>query len=115
MNRENRYIVLKNTDCDKYLTYAERNELTRLLYLINHGREQDNKLEFNYVVVEQDCPEYQLVRDLIEARVNRGIEYQNNILFHTLWTKMAITEHSTYNKEDWIQVQFQLMEAGIIK
>lgn len=113
MNKETRYIVLKNTDCDKYLTYAERNELARLLYLINNGREQDNKLEFNCVVVEQDWPEYPLVWDLIEARVNRGIEYQNNILFHTLWTKMAIAE-SAYNKEDWIQVQLQLTNAGII-
>ncbi len=70
MVRENKYLVLKLTDIDEYLSGAEFLSIRNCFDKINKGRTQDAKQPLKYVVVEHDWPEYELTWELIEKRVN---------------------------------------------
>ena len=72
MERENRYIVIKVSDANKYLNWAENDKLSAVLESINDGRAIDNKSSIKCVVVEHDWPEYEPTWKAIEARVDKS-------------------------------------------
>jgi len=67
--REPRYVVFKIKDMDKYLTQGEKEGLLCVGEEIQVCRANDGKPPLNAVVVEQDWPEFEVVWEMIEARM----------------------------------------------
>lgn len=67
--REPRYLVFKIKDTEKYLTQGEKDSLMSIDDEISCARADEGKPPFNAVVVEQDWPEFDLVWEMIEARM----------------------------------------------
>ena len=68
-NREERYIVFKLSDVERYLTDADRAYLAMMKNEIDAGRDCANKPPFKGLIVESDWPEYEPTWKAIEARV----------------------------------------------
>lgn len=66
--REDRYLVFKRSDIEKYLNEGNRGTLNGLTWLIDHHRKDDGKQPLQCVVVEHDWPEHEQVWKMIEAR-----------------------------------------------
>jgi hypothetical protein len=66
--REDRYVVLKRSDIEKYL-HASRGQLRNICRAINSGRYADNKPLLQAVVIESDWPEYEPTWRAIEQRM----------------------------------------------
>ena len=67
--REERYIVFKLSDVERYLTDADRAHLAMMKNEIDAGRDCANKPPFKGLIVESDWPEYEPTWRAIEARV----------------------------------------------
>lgn len=67
---EDRYVVLKIKDIEKYLHDRDLKELNLISTLISTGREADGKQALEAIVVEKDWPEYGIVYSMLERRVN---------------------------------------------
>ena len=67
--REDRYIVFKLSDVERYLTDADRSHLAMMKNEIDAGRDCTNKPPFKGLIVESDWPEYEPTWRAIEARV----------------------------------------------
>ena len=67
--REERYIVFKLSDVERYLTDADRAHLAMMKNEIDAGRVCANKPPFKGLIVESDWPEYEPTWRAIEARV----------------------------------------------
>ena len=68
--REDRYIVFKMSDVERYLTDKDRANITMMKMEIDAGRDCANKPPFKGLIVEADWPEYEPTWKAIEARVN---------------------------------------------
>ena len=69
MTREDRYMVFKLSDVVEHCTKAEALHLARLYEIQRIGRKDAGKAEREYLVVENDWPEYEPTWKAIEARV----------------------------------------------
>lgn len=69
MQREKRYVVLKQSDIEN-LTEDAKQELDDICRFINRQRLMAGKTVLQCVVVEHDWPEYEAVWRMIEARVD---------------------------------------------
>lgn len=67
--REERYIVFKMSDVERYLTDKDRANITMMKMEIDAGRDCANKPPFKGLIVEADWPEYEPTWKAIEARV----------------------------------------------
>lgn len=67
--REERYIVFKLSDVERYLTDKDRANITMMKMEIDAGRDCANKPPFKGLIVEADWPEYEPTWKAIEARV----------------------------------------------
>ena len=67
--REERYIVFKLSDVERYLTDADRAYLAMMKNEIDAGRACANKPPFKGLIVESDWPEYEPTWKAIEACV----------------------------------------------
>ena len=72
MERENRYLVLKRSDIEKYLNSDDKLRLNRIARDIQTERMQDNRdPEMECVIVERDWPMYEetwkSIEDWVEA------------------------------------------------
>lgn len=67
--RDNRFLVLKWADLDRYATPAQLRELQRTCEMVRAGRWQESKRINSYVVVADDWPEYEPTWRAIEARM----------------------------------------------
>lgn len=67
--KEPRYVVFKIKDIEKYLTPGQASRLMLFGDHIAEGRADDGRPPFNAVVVEQDWPEFDVVWEMIEARM----------------------------------------------
>lgn len=67
--REERYIVFKLSDVERFLTDADRAHLAMMKNEIDAGRDCANKPPFKGLIVESDWPEYEPTWRAIEARV----------------------------------------------
>lgn len=72
MERENKYLVVKNADIEKHLSEEQQDQLTNLLAKIRVGRAHEGKGDQSYVIVAADWPMYETVWGMIEAYVERG-------------------------------------------
>ncbi len=72
--REVRYVVLKIKDALAYLSACQLDRLQEIGEAVAAGRAEAGKPPFNAVVVEQDWPEFDLVWQMIEARM-KGQSY----------------------------------------
>ena len=71
MLREKRYLVLKWSDIEKYLLQDEQNVLHKLITLVSMGRGYDGKdPRPEFVCVRNTWPEYEIVWEMIEDRVD---------------------------------------------
>ena len=70
MKRENRYLVIKHKDADRYLDLGDQVALIEIAKKVTEGRIQDGKQEVLCVVVEKDWPEYEEVWAMIASRVD---------------------------------------------
>jgi len=66
--RENRYLVLKNTDIEKHCNQEDKKWLASISTKISEGRYLEEKEELKCVVVESDWPEHEEVWSMIESR-----------------------------------------------
>lgn len=67
--REPRYLVIKVNDALAHLSSSEIYALGEMGEKITNGRSSAGKLSLVTVVVEQDWPEFELVWEMIKARV----------------------------------------------
>jgi len=81
MIREERYLIFKYKDLDKYLGNNNKlwDNLIEIIDEINTQRLLDNKALLTCVVVEKDWPEYEQVWKLIETRVDTFTKETNAI------------------------------------
>jgi hypothetical protein len=69
--REQRYLILKISDLDKYLRPQQCELLNQIAETINVGRLLEHKPTLNAVVVEDDWPEYEIVWSMLEERCKK--------------------------------------------
>jgi len=67
-NRENKYLVLKHDDIEKYLSKNDKLELDIILLGIAVGRKNDGKQPNHYVVVNEDEPYSEKVWQFIQRQ-----------------------------------------------
>ena len=73
MRRENRFLVIKRADIDKYLTEDEQLKLHTYAAKVDIQRlKQDEKLAKSYVVVAENWPMYEDTWKAIEQYVDTG-------------------------------------------
>ena len=70
--RENRFLVLKWEDIEKYLGPEHRRSIQYACAAVEERRRMDGKRKNAYVVVADDWPEYEMVWKAIEDRVSAG-------------------------------------------
>jgi len=68
MELENRYIVLKRTDVERYLNEDEKITLSTLCELVDDGRRDSGKNSIDTLVIESDWPEYGPALDALAER-----------------------------------------------
>ena len=66
--RENKYLVVKQSDIEKYLTKDDKTDLDILLLGVVVGRKREGKLPNHYVVVNEDEPYAEQVWQLIQKQ-----------------------------------------------
>lgn len=71
--REDRYLVMKRSDIEKYLPDDKKKLLDFIAGNIRDGRALDGKEPLQCVVVEHDWPEYEMTWAWIEARVTHDL------------------------------------------
>lgn len=81
MKREDRYVVMKNTDIEEFLSDSDKLVLSAILCKIERFRDGKGKEPIKAVVVEHDWPEYEQVWKMIETRVDRE---ENNRKFEMM-------------------------------
>ena len=79
--REDRYIVFKLSDVERYLTDADRTHLAMMKNEIDAGRDCANKPPFKGLIVESDWPEYEPTWKAIEARVTGAQPAQKAVAY----------------------------------
>lgn len=79
--REDRYIVFKLSDVERYLTDADRAHLAMMKNEIDAGRDCANKPPFKGLIVEADWPEYEPTWQAIEARVTGAQPAQKAVAY----------------------------------
>ena len=121
---EDRYVVLKIKDIEKYLHDRDLKELNLILTLISAGREADGRQVLEAIVVEKDWPEYGIVYSMLERRsyeelLSEGSEfkfrskYSNDLtqVYHALvgpewvdvtWTTACGSQYSSKYRVSYI-------------
>lgn len=72
MKREDRYLVFKRTDIQRYLNPTAQKTLSEISRTITGARRGQRRGELQCVVVENDWPEYEHVWELIRLRVEKA-------------------------------------------
>ena len=95
--REDRYIVFKLSDVERYLTAADRTYLEMMKNEIDAGRDCANTPPFKGLIVESDWPEYEPTWRAVEARVTGAQPapsfadaYQGAMEDVAIWKKRAL-------------------------
>ena len=70
MKIENRYLVLKRSDIEKYISLNTQIVLANVAQAIDHHRHDEGGYSLECVVVESHWPEYEPTLSAIEARVD---------------------------------------------
>ena len=70
MNLENRYLVLKRADIEKYISLDTQIVLANIAQAIEHHRHDEGRTPLKSIVIESDWPEYEPTLSILEARVD---------------------------------------------
>jgi len=70
--REDRYLVFKRSEIEKYLNDDDKMRLRRIARDVETERAREGKPQLLCVVVESDWPEYEPVWEKIAARIAEG-------------------------------------------
>ncbi|MEW8139386.1 MAG: hypothetical protein AB2761_20170 [Candidatus Thiodiazotropha endolucinida] len=70
MEREDRYIVIKRKDVEKYIGPCDQEQLQKIIDIITYGRLEEGKRFTEYVCVGDDWPMYEQVWQMIEEWVD---------------------------------------------
>ena len=97
--REERYIVFKVSDIERYLTDADRSHLAMMKHEIDAGRDCTNKPPFKGLIVEADWPEYEPTWKAIEARVT-GAQAQPAPIVPNGWLRAINEDIGVVNADD---------------
>lgn len=107
MQREDRYIVIKKSDIESAiqsedLTKQEAWNLKIIARFVGHSRERRGKKPLQCVVVESDWPEYELVWNMIAARVDGSPGQQAKpvkFALSTLDGRIQTSKESVFNSQ----------------
>ncbi|MFM2589423.1 hypothetical protein [Vibrio sp. TBV020] len=69
--KEDRYLVIKRSDIEKFLTYSEKEDLYQLAEVVRDGRAILTSKPLECVVVESSWPIYNDVWKMVEANTLR--------------------------------------------
>ena len=70
MKIENRYLVLKKADIEKYISLETQILLGQVAQAIEHHRHDEGRSPLECIVVESDWPEYKPTLSALETRVD---------------------------------------------
>lgn len=70
MNLENRYLVIKRADIEKYLGFGAQEMLAGVANTIEDARQADKRSPLECVVIESDWPEYEPTISALETRID---------------------------------------------
>lgn len=70
MKLEQRYLVFKISDLQKFLSYEQREMLDAIDSEISIGRHHNQKQDLECLCIEKDWPEYEIVLSLLSERIN---------------------------------------------
>lgn len=79
MKREDRYLVFKRTDIQRYLNPTAQKALSEISNTIIGARRGQRREDLQCVVVEKDWPEYEHVWELIRLRVEKATIPPENV------------------------------------
>jgi hypothetical protein len=69
--REDRYLVFKHSDLERYVGFRDMRTLDRIASDVKAQREEDKRSAFKCVVVESDWLEFEPVWDMLEKRFKK--------------------------------------------
>lgn len=69
MQLENRYLVIKNSDIEKFLTDEQKQQLCAISSEIDFRRQQEDRGLLKAVVIEKDWPEYTTTIRMLMRRI----------------------------------------------
>lgn len=105
--REERYIVFKVSDVERYLTDADRAYLAMMKSEIDAGRDCANKPPFKGLIVESDWPEYEPTWRAIEARAT-GAPYESAVQ-----VAARIMNHELIAERDALRIENEALRAEV--
>ena len=70
MNLENRYLVFKRADIEKYISLSTQISLANVAKAIEHHHHDEGHSPLECIVIESDWPEYKPTLAALEKRVN---------------------------------------------
>ena len=108
--REERYIVFKLSDVERYLTDADRSHLAMMKNEIDAGRDCANKPPFKGLIVESDWPEYEPTWKAIEARVTGARSVPEESAIQTAARVMNI---ELIRERDALRAKIEAMEKRL--
>ena len=73
MKLDNRYLVLKRSDIEKYINLSTQVALANVDQAITHHRHDEGRPPLECIVIESDWPEYESTLSALEARVDGDI------------------------------------------
>ena len=109
--REERYIVFKLSDVERYLTDADRSHLAMMKNEIDAGRDCANKPPFKGLIVESDWPEYEPTWKAIEARVTGARSVPEESAIQTAARVMNI---ELIRERDALRAKIEQMERQLL-
>lgn len=70
MKIENRYLVLKRSDIEKYINLDTQIHLANIFQAIEYNRHDEGRSPLECIVIESDWPEYKPTLSALETRVD---------------------------------------------
>lgn len=77
MNLENRYLVLKRADIEKYISLSDQLILANIYQAIEYNRHDEERPPLECIVIESDWPEYEPTLSALETRVDAATAKKN--------------------------------------
>lgn len=73
MNLEDRYIVIKRSEIEEYLTPDQKANLASICLTLNEARKNNKKGPLEALVLERDWPEYKPTLNLLSKRIQGSV------------------------------------------
>ena len=110
--RENRFLVLKWADIEKYLSREHRESIRTACAVVEERRRMDGKRRDSYVVVADDWPEYEETWAKIQARMT-GATPDVVTVPREEWEALRELEHQAWSALDEVENHGECDMTGI--